>query len=590
MWQFIDKFIKYMADRLIALVAIFFLLPIFLIITVAIKFDSKGSAIFSQARVGKAGAEFKIYKFRTMLTTDIPFDIKKPIILSDDNSLTRIGRFLRKSKLDELPQLFNILVGDMSFVGPRPFMPSYLGDYDRWELSKFNVLTGLTGLSQVNGNGYLSTKERSYYDVEYAKHRSIFMDIGIILKTIMVIFRGEDCFINHISEDAIIDKYNIDLRASYKDIDDLHTTYATNCKRIAQVVGQMQGGVGSCIMNYYRAIDRANYQFDFYTYSPSEYDSEIRKMGGNVYYIPNFIKVFQASTAFKRILESKDYYAVHANLTSLSLFPLAVAKRCGTANRICHAHSTTHWTENTAIIKNILKRLITRYATEFIACSNLASDWFYGKRVDDVTIIPNAISTKKFVYNKRLREMAREKLHLDDKTFVVGTVGRLVFQKNHIYLLKMFRELKRVCANTVLIIVGEGKQYKKLMRYVRCFNLSKSVFILPEIDDICLYYNAFDLFVLPSKYEGLPLVGIEAQCTGLPCIFSDKVTKEVDISTQSRFISTKPSDIYSWIYHIAKTSDIRYNRKSLKVEKFDINRAVKLLQKFYDRLGDNKLR
>ena len=142
----------------------------------------------------------KMVKFRTMRTTGIPFDINNPVIEDDNQNLTKVGRFIRRFKLDEFLQLFNVLKGDMNFIGPRPLLPVYLEQYQPWEKEKFKLKPGMSGLAQVNGNGHLSGAERSYYDVLYIKKENPFTDLGIVFKTLLVVLRGEEKYLRHVSE------------------------------------------------------------------------------------------------------------------------------------------------------------------------------------------------------------------------------------------------------------------------------------------------------------------------------------------------------------------------------------------------------
>lgn len=183
--------IKYIIDMLLSLSGVIILSPIYLLISCIIKIDSTGPIIFKQERNGKDGKVFNIYKFRTMKTTDVKFSVDKAIIDDTNSNLTKVGRILRKLKLDELPQLFNVIKGDMSLVGPRPLMPEYLDAYEGWEWAKFNVRPGITGLAQVNGNAYLSNSNRSYYDLLYVENISLWLDIKILFKTILVVLKGE---------------------------------------------------------------------------------------------------------------------------------------------------------------------------------------------------------------------------------------------------------------------------------------------------------------------------------------------------------------------------------------------------------------
>lgn len=195
--------IKSFLDRFFALIGIIVMSPVFLIATILVRADGRGKAFFRQERVGKDGKIFLIYKFRTMKTTDVKFDTDHAVIEDDNPSVTAVGKVLRKLKLDETPQLFNILKGDMSFIGPRPLMPVYLEEYEEWERHKFDVKPGLSGLAQTNGNGYLEKQGRSYYDVYYAQNVSFGLDVKLFFKTFGVILKGEERFLKNVPEEKI---------------------------------------------------------------------------------------------------------------------------------------------------------------------------------------------------------------------------------------------------------------------------------------------------------------------------------------------------------------------------------------------------
>lgn len=190
-------------DRLLAFLGLIILFLPLLIVAIAICIDSKGPAIFKQERIGKNQKPFMLYKFRTMKTTHVAFDINHPVIKDDNKNLTRVGRVIRKLKIDEFLQLINVLKGDMSLIGPRPLMSVYLDGYEPWEKQKFNVKPGMSGLSQVKGNGHLSSVERSYYDVIYAKKQTLFKDTEILFKTIGVMLAGEEKFLSPVPAEKI---------------------------------------------------------------------------------------------------------------------------------------------------------------------------------------------------------------------------------------------------------------------------------------------------------------------------------------------------------------------------------------------------
>lgn len=176
------KFIKRIIDFVLALIGIIILLPIYLITFIAIKLDSKGPAIFVQKRTGKNGKEFNLYKFRSMTVNNNTLDFKV------ENKLTKVGKFIRKTSIDELPQLFNILKGNMAFIGPRPWIPEYFEFMTDEQRKRCDVLPGITGLAQAKGRNNISVLEKINYDLEYVNKISLWLDIKIIFLTIKTVF------------------------------------------------------------------------------------------------------------------------------------------------------------------------------------------------------------------------------------------------------------------------------------------------------------------------------------------------------------------------------------------------------------------
>ncbi|BDR67998.1 sugar transferase [Clostridium tetani] len=195
--------LKRFMDIILSFIGIVILSPIYLILIIAIKIDSKGPAIFKQVRVGKDGKEFVIYKFRTMVVNaekkrslDInPEDIANFVFQSkEDNRITKVGKFLRKSSLDEIPQLFNVFIGNMSLVGPRPEIPDVTKYYPKEYAQRLLVTPGITGLAQVSGRGEIELKKTIYYDLTYIKNFSLWLDVKILFKTVFSVFRSEGAF------------------------------------------------------------------------------------------------------------------------------------------------------------------------------------------------------------------------------------------------------------------------------------------------------------------------------------------------------------------------------------------------------------
>ncbi len=186
------NFGKRLFDMMFSLAALIFLCPLFVLIWIFVKLDSPGPVFFFQKRLGQNAREFFVYKFRTM--TDSP-RIPKNEIMGRNSEVTKIGYWLRRFKLDELPQLINIFKGDMSVAGPRPALPTQLSELDENGQNRLRVRPGLTGLAQVSGNIYLTWPERWQYDSRYVDKLSFKLDLKIITRSVAVVILGEHKFI-----------------------------------------------------------------------------------------------------------------------------------------------------------------------------------------------------------------------------------------------------------------------------------------------------------------------------------------------------------------------------------------------------------
>lgn len=306
--------------------------------------------------------------------------------------------------------------------------------------------------------------------------------------------------------------------------------------RIAQVMGKMEnGGVEAVVMNYYRHIDKTKVQFDFIVDSDSScpQEDEILSMGGKVIRIAPYQNIIANMRDLKKVFIENQYEIVHAELTTMSIFALTVAKKCGIPIRICHGHNTACKGE---VKKNIMKYMLRPFskvfATHFFACSNYAGRWLYGKNIEkskNYKVIRNAIDTDKFRFNADIRSEVRSEFQIEDK-FVIGHIGRFVYQKNHEFLIDIFHEVYKKNKNSVLLLVGEGPLLGEVKKKVHQLGLDKAVKFLGIRQDAYRLYQAFDVFLLPSRYEGLGMVAIESQAAGLPVIVSKEVPHEIDIT------------------------------------------------------------
>ena len=187
--------IKRIFDIVVAAIVLVPFFPVWLIIALLIKLTSEGPVFFLQDRPGKDKRIFKVYKFRTMRPGSEKM-VKGVEVMKDDDRVTAIGRFLRRSKLDEIPQCLNVLKGEMSLIGPRPERVASLADYDDEISKRLNMLPGMTGLAQVSGNIYLSLQQRYKLDVYYVEHYSLWLDIRILVRTVGVVLLGEERYLD----------------------------------------------------------------------------------------------------------------------------------------------------------------------------------------------------------------------------------------------------------------------------------------------------------------------------------------------------------------------------------------------------------
>lgn len=356
---------------------------------------------------------------------------------------------------------------------------------------------------------------------------------------------------------------------------------------IAQLMGKMvNGGVDAVIMNYYRNIDRSKVQFDFIVDSDSKFipRDEIESLGGQIYIVPPYQKIGKYIPALIKLFKQNKYQIVHSNINTLSVFPLFAAKKAGVPIRIAHSHSTAAKGETKKnILKYILRPFSKVFATHYVACSEYAGEWLFGKKAMEsgkVTIFNNAIDLNKFKFDENVRNEVRKELGIEDK-FVIGHVGRLCFQKNQEFLVDIFEEVHRRDPNSVLLLIGDGEDREKIERKIK--NLSGGgVILLGNRTDVNRMYQAMDVFIFPSKYEGLGNVVVEAQVCGVPVIVSDNVPEVVRISDGVVFLSLS-ADIKIWAekaLNNVKTVSI----DAQLIKKYDIDQQAVILQNYYWRV------
>ena len=356
------------------------------------------------------------------------------------------------------------------------------------------------------------------------------------------------------------------------------------------------GGVENVIMNYYRKLNRKKYQFDFLCNTNKvAYSDEINSLGGKIYKIvarSNNRKEYkkQINEFFKN--HSKEYNTIWVNVCSLANIDyLKYAKKYGIKYRIIHSHNSQNMDSKLrGILHKINKIFIKKYATDFWACSDDAGEWFYDKSIinsNRYLVVNNAIDIDKFKYNEDIRNKYRKELNIENK-IVIGNVGRLHFQKNQSFAIDIYNKLQKNNNNVIMLIIGQGEDYDKLKSKVDSLNLQDKVIFLGVRNDIPELMQAMDIFLFPSVFEGLGLVLIESQASGLLTYASSNVIPDLVKMDDERFkfisLNDKPSE---WakiiIKDFPKIRDRKSNDECIKKAGYDINTEIKKIEKYFNR-------
>lgn len=362
--------------------------------------------------------------------------------------------------------------------------------------------------------------------------------------------------------------------------------------KVLQVLpGLNRGGLETFVMNVYRSIDRDKVQFDFLTnMRDGAYSEEIKSLGGVIHYIPPRNKGLLAFIRNLRDFFEKhqgEYSAIHYHESSLtSLEVLYYAKKVHIPVRIMHSHSSSIMGSKIHYLTHYLGKLgIGSLANRYFGCSDKALDWMYsmtGVR-KKAKLILNGINSTQFSYNESKRKEIRDKMAIGANEIVIGHVGRLSAVKNHSFLLNIFSSFLKLTPHAKLWIIGTGELEQSLRQQVEALDLTEKVSFLGVRSDIYDLYQAMDIFVMPSLYEGLPVVLVEAQASGLPILCSDTISK---MSKLTPCYFTLPLRLSQDQWAI-KISDIltdfqRTNQQSKIVDAgYDIYKVSEYLQQIY---------
>lgn len=367
--------------------------------------------------------------------------------------------------------------------------------------------------------------------------------------------------------------------------------------RVLHSVSNMdRAGIETMLMNYYRHMDRSKVQFDFLCNKtkPGAYDEEIRQLGGKIYHTPglNPAKYPQYLKYMEHIFAAEPgYQIVEAHNGALGVYALHAAKVNHIPNRIFHAHGASITKDWKLPLKLVCKALLPSNMNRHFTCGVAAAECYFGKKAveaGDYELIPNAIEVDRFQFDPEARLRLRKANGLEG-SHVIGHVGRFMAQKNHTFLLDVFAQYSQLDKQSRLVLLGDGELMDEMRQKARKLGIAERVLFAGNVGNANEWYQAFDCFVLPSLWEGLPVVGVEAQAADLPCIFSSHVTREIGFSQRAQFVPLQ-GEIQAWVMALQKALENQERRdvsRLISEHHYDISvEAARLQNRYLELAGE----
>lgn len=348
------------------------------------------------------------------------------------------------------------------------------------------------------------------------------------------------------------------------------------------------GGIARLLYDYcVRMLPDISFDFAITSETKGMLEDELISYGCKVYHIPQVRKgIFRHCKALEQIMRDGKYDIIHDHGDYRSLFSLIVAKKAGVQNRIVHSHlAFVPETFVKRIERSIITKLVVYLSTHLMACGEDAAKWMWGEKLFEagkVTIMPNAIITDTFLFNQEKRNTLRKELGLENN-YVIGNVARFSYQKNHDFLLDIFKDIVTYKKDARLLLIGDGELKDDVVKKAKQLEVYDKILFLGTINNVSDYLNAMDVFVLPSRFEGLGIVYIEAQANGLKCFATENVVPiEANVCNMIEYLSEDMSS-KQWADEIIKSNMQRLeNPKTFIVQRgYDINNAVKKIKEIY---------
>ena len=365
---------------------------------------------------------------------------------------------------------------------------------------------------------------------------------------------------------------------------------------VLHVFGKLnRGGAESRVMDLYRNMDRTKVQFDFmqHTTRVCDFQPEIEQLGGKVYHVPpfRFWNCFSYCKAWKEFIKKHpEIQIVHGHMTSTASIYLPIAHKKGVFT-IAHSRNAGVDKGIKGKLTKFLRRNLKEKCDRCFACSKLAGEAVFGKEAmeqGNVTIIPNAIDAARFTFDPEVRKQKREELHIQPQEFLIGEVGRFDPQKNQKYAVEILEECRKKNFPAKLILIGEGPLMENVRQQVEELRLQEYVIFTGLQKNVVPFYQAMDFFLLPSFYEGLPGVAVEAQASGLRGILSDAITTETAMTSLMEFRSVQePARVWADRIMACGHYERQNMLKQMQETGFDVKNLANRLQDFYLRVSED---
>lgn len=510
------KYVKRILDVLLAIILLLIAYPFMIVIAILIKLDSKGPIIFKQKRSGKNGKEFLIYKFRTMEETNHLYNY------NEKDKITRIGKYLKELSLDELPQLFNIIKGEMSFVGPRPWVIDYSYYFNDEQRRRLDVLPGITGLAQCKGRNNISIKKKIKYDIEYVDNISFKLDLYIIFKTIVSVF---------IKEGASSDKFVIhnelkELRKGF----DKHEEDAVNKIDKVLFCATVDSHIISFHLPYLKYFKDKGYEVHVATNTDLKIPYCDVKHKISFERSPFKINNIKAIFELKKVINHHNFNLIHCHTPMGSVITrITSRKKRKEGTKVIYTAHGFHFYKGSPLHFWLLFYNIEKYLSKY-------TDAIITMNKEDYTIAKNNFK-KTSVYfiegvgidedhfnfdiSDEEKKDLRESLGLTEDDFIMIYPAELSKRKNQIWLIKTIDKIIKENNNIHLLLPGNDILNGKCQKITKKLNLQNNIHFLGHRKDISKLLKISDIAISSSRQEGLPMNIIEAIYSKMPVVATD---------------------------------------------------------------------